>query len=182
MYDREALGELLRTKALKFGKFTLASGREASFFLDCKQVTLDATGLWLTAHGILEQLQGSLPDAVGGMAIGADPITAGIVAAAGAAGTPLRGFLVRKEPKGHGTDKLIEGPVSPGESVVLVEDVVTTGGSTLAALDRAEAFGLKVQGVYCIVDRLAGGREAFAARGLPLHSLFSIEELGVKVE
>lgn len=182
MYDRDALAELIKSKALRFGKFTLASGREASFFLDCKQVTLDSVGLWLISHGILNLIGEDLPDAVGGMAIGADPITSGVVAAAGAVGRPLRGFLVRKEPKGHGTDRLIEGPVSAGESAVLVEDVVTTGGSTLAALDRAEAFGLKVRAVYCIVDRLAGGREAFAARGLTLHSLFTIRELGVEPE
>ncbi len=181
VYDRQALVELVRQKALKFGQFTLASGKTASYYLDGKQVTLDPQGARLVAEGILDLLdKGAMPDAVGGMSIGADPITAAIVTLAGIRGTPLRGFMVRRQSKGHGTNQYIEGPVRPGERVVIVEDVVTTGGSSLAAIERAEAFGLVVAGVVAVVDRLEGGREAFAARGYPLSSLLSICDFGIE--
>ncbi len=178
-YDRSQLAQLIHTKALRFGDFTLASGKKASFYLDVKQVTLDSVGAWLVGQGILERLQSKLPHAVGGMSIGADPITAAILAAAGAQGAALQGFMVRKEPKGHGTNQYIEGPVQPGQRVVIVEDVVTTGGSSLLAIDRAVEFGLQVEQVIAIVDRLQGGKEAFAARGLPLTTLFTIQDFGI---
>ena len=129
------LTELLATRALRRGTFTLASGRTASFYLDVKQVVLDARGAMLVGRAILHRLAalGPLPEAVGGMSIGADPITAAVITMAGVQGKPLAGFLVRKEPKGHGTNRYIEGPVEPGQSVVIVEDVVTTGGSSLLA-------------------------------------------------
>lgn len=180
MYDREALAALIRDKALRFGDFTLASGKKASYYLDCKQVTLDPQGARLVAEGILELLAGHpWPEAIGGMAIGADPITAAVVTMSSVRGTPLRGFMIRKESKGHGTNQFVEGPVRPGESVVIVEDVVTTGGSSMAAIERAEGFGLKVMRVIGIVDRLEGGAEAFARRGLPFASLFSIRDFGL---
>jgi orotate phosphoribosyltransferase len=98
---------------------------------------------------------------------------------AGVAGLPLRGFMVRKEPKDHGTKKFIEGPVSPGERVVIVEDVTTTGGSALTAIDRAREFGLVVDRVVTVIDRLAGASAAFAAKGIPLDSLVTIRDLGI---
>ena len=180
MYEREALLALVRDKALKFGDFTLASGKKAKYYLDGKQVTLDAQGARLVGEGILELLGDRLPAAVGGMSIGADPITAAVVTMAGVRGWPLRGFMVRKEPKGHGTERYLEGPVQPGEEVVIVEDVVTTGGSSLTAIERCEAFGLKVTGVIAIIDRLEGGEAAFAARGHRLTSLFTIRDFGLE--
>ncbi len=179
MYDCEALKQLVRTKALKFGEFTLASGKKASYYLDCRQITLDAQGARLVGAGMLELLAGDLPDLVGGMAIGADPITAAILTLAGVQGLPLRGVMVRKEAKQHGTGKLVEGPFQPGESIAIVEDVVTTGGSSLLAIERCEEVGLKVQRVLAIIDRLEGGREAFAARGYELTTLFTIRDFGV---
>lgn len=183
-YQREVLHELLRTRALKFGKVILASGKEADYYLDCKQVTLDAAGLMQIGYGLLELIGSPLPAAVGGMSIGADPITAAILCAAGLKGSPsqvasLRGFMVRKEPKGHGLQKFLEGPVVPGEEVVICEDVVTTGGSSLLAIERCVAFGLKVRGVVAIVDRLEGGKENFARQGYPLQSLFTITDFGL---
>ena len=180
MYDREALKQLILAKALKFGDFTLASGKKASFYLDCRQITLDAQGVRLIGAGILEQLTGDLPDLVGGMAIGADPITAAILTLAGVQGLPLRGVMVRKEAKQHGTGKLVEGPFQSGESLVIVEDVVTTGGSSLLAIERCEEVGLKVKRVFAIIDRLEGGREAFAARGYELTTLFTIKDFGIE--
>ena len=113
------------------------------------------------------------------MAIGADPITAAILTLAGMRGLPLRGVMVRKEAKQHGTGKLVEGPFREGESIAIVEDVVTTGGSSLLAIERCEAVGLKVQRVLAIIDRLEGGREAFAARGYELTTLFTIRDFGI---
>jgi len=175
------LRDLIATRAVRRGRFQLASGREASFYIDAKQVVLDAHGAMLVGRAILERLRaaGPLPSAVGGMSIGADPITAAVVTMAGVAGLPLKGFMVRKEPKGHGLQRFIEGPVEPGQRVVIVEDVVTTGGSSLLAIDRAIEFGLEVQGLVTVIDRLAGGREALAARGIPLDALVTIRDLGI---
>ena len=181
MYDKQALIALVRQKALKFGQFTLASGKKATYYLDGKQVTLDPAGAVLIADGILDLLaRGPLPEAIGGMAIGADPITAAVVTMSGVRGTPILGFLVRKESKGHGTNQYVEGPVQPGQRVAIVEDVVTTGGSSLQAIERVEAFGLKVAQVVAIIDRREGGAEAFAARGYPFASLLGIEDFGIQ--
>ena len=174
--------DLVAARALKRGTFTLASGRVASFYLDAKQVVLDAHGAMLVGRAILDRLQaaGPLPHAVGGMSIGADPVTGAVVTMAGVAGLPLKGFMVRKEAKGHGLQKYIEGPVDPGQRVVIVEDVVTTGGSSLLAIDRAQEFGLVVERLVTVIDRLAGGREALAARGIPLEALVTIRDLGIE--
>ena len=180
MYDKEALLALVRHKALKFGNFTLASGKKATYYLDGKQITLDPHGARLVAEGILDLLDAKhMPAAIGGMSIGADPITAAVVTMSSVRGTPVAGFMVRKESKGHGTNQFIEGPVTPGDEVVIVEDVVTTGGSSLMAIDRAEAFGLKVVQVLAIVDRMEGGADAFAKRGYPLTSLLTIRDFGI---
>jgi orotate phosphoribosyltransferase len=180
VYDKGALVALVKDKALRFGEFTLASGKQASYYLDGKQITLDSVGAKLVAEGILDLLAGDMPVAVGGMAIGADPITAAVITMAGVRGVPLKGILVRKESKGHGTQRYIEGPVSAGDDVVIVEDVVTTGGSSLKAVERALAFGLKVKRVIAIVDRLEGGAAAFAARGYNFTSLLTIRDLGIE--
>ncbi|TWU41382.1 Orotate phosphoribosyltransferase [Novipirellula aureliae] len=183
-YDRSALIDLLRREALSRGDFTLASGKKASYYLDCRKITLHPQGANLIGSGMLQVIQDSetMPDAVGGMAIGADPITASIVTIAGQQNLPLKGFMVRKEAKGHGTGKQVEGPVEPGQSVVIVEDVITSGGSAIQAAEAAEAFGLKVLYVIGIIDRLAGGAEAFAAKGLELKVLTTIRDFGIEPE
>lgn len=179
---RQQLIELLEQRALQRGSFTLASGRTASFYLDAKQVVLDSRGSMLVGRVILDRLQalGDLPDAIGGMSIGADPITSAAVTMAGVAGLALKGFMVRKEPKGHGLQRYVEGPVAAGQRVVIVEDVTTTGGSALLAIDRAIEFGLQVERVLTVIDRLAGAAEAFAARGIPLEPLVTIRDLGIE--
>ncbi len=183
-FDRQLLLDLIRTEALQRGEFTLASGKKASYYLDCRRITLHPQGANVIAAGMLQVIQaaGPLPDAVGGMAIGADPITAAIITVAGQNDLPIKGFMVRKEAKGHGTGKQVEGPVEPGNRVVIVEDVITSGGSALKAVDAAEAFGLKVERVIGIIDRLAGGAEAFAARGLELTTLTTIRDFGIEPE
>jgi orotate phosphoribosyltransferase len=182
MYDREALIALVRVKALKFGRFTLTSGKKASYYLDAKQITLDPSGAKLVAEGILDMLgaDDEMPQAVGGMSIGADPIISSVVVMSAVHGTPLAGFLVRKEPKAHGTNQCIEGPVKQGDVVAIVEDVVTTGGSTLRAIERAEAFGLKVQRIIAIIDRKEGGDKEFSRRGYRFDSLLTIRDFGIE--
>jgi len=179
-YDKEQLKALVRKHALQFGNFTLASGKQASFYLDCRKVTLHPQGANWIGSGLLELIMeksaGQTPDSVGGLAIGADPITASIVVRAGQQGLPILGFMVRKEAKTHGTGKLVEGPVEPGMSCVIVEDVITSGGSALKAAESAKEFGLKVQGVYGVIDRLEGGRQAIEQAGYSLATLLTIDD------
>lgn len=181
-YSKTALIELVRSRALQTGQFKLASGKTATFYLDCRRVTLDPQGAVVIGSGILERIAAmeKPPAAVGGMAIGADPITASIVTLAGLRGLDLRGFMVRKEAKEHGTGRQVEGPVHPGEDVVIVEDVITSGGSAIKAAEAAKAYGLNVLRVIAIVDRLAGGAERFEQAGLPLETLLTIRDLGIE--
>ncbi|MGY8767008.1 MAG: orotate phosphoribosyltransferase [Pirellulales bacterium] len=178
-YDKARLIEIVREKGLQFGDFTLASGKKASYYLDCRKVSLDSEGAYQVAQGILEMLGDDLPDAVGGMAIGADPITASVITVAAVQNKSLLGFIVRKESKTHGTGRDVEGPVSEGQKCVIVEDVVTTGGSSLQAIEKVKAAGLEVLEVIAIVDRMEGGTEAFAAAGYRLRTLLTIEDFGI---
>lgn len=179
MYDKPQLLDLFRERALKFGDFTLASGRKAKYYLDGKQITLHSTGLRLVAQGLLDLLENVDFQAIGGMSIGADPIVGAVLAVAAERGRDLCGFMVRKEAKGHGTGKFVEGPVQPGSKVVIIDDVVTTGGSSLLAIDRIQEFGCQVVQVVAIVDRMEGGAANFAARELPFSSLLNITDFGL---
>jgi orotate phosphoribosyltransferase len=180
MFNKPALIDLVREKALQIGQFKLASGKMSNYYLDCRKVTLDSSGANLIAEGMISLLENDYPDAVGGMAIGADPITAAIITLAGQRDRKLSGFIVRKEAKAHGTGRDVEGPVTSGMRAVIVEDVVTTGGSALAAIEKAEAAGLKVIGVLGIIDRLEGGRAAMAAKGYSLQTLLTIRDFGLE--
>jgi len=179
MYDRQELINLFQERALKFGEFTLASGKKSTYYLDGKQITLHSIGLRLVCEGLLGLLEDVSFDAVGGMSIGADPIIGGLLTVAAERGRSLDGFLVRKEPKGHGTQRYLEGPVQPHAKVVIVDDVVTTGGSSLLAVDRASDFGCDVVQVVGIVDRMEGGAANFAARQLRFRALLTIEDFGI---
>lgn len=178
-YDRSRLIELIKEQALQFGTFTLASGKEASFYLDCRKLTLHPQGANQIGAGMLEMLGAQQPDAIGGMAIGADPISAATITLAGQRGDNLLGFIVRKEAKAHGTGRQVEGPVLSGMTAVIVEDVVTSGGSALKAVDAVRQFGLKVNKILAVVDRLEGGREAIEAAGLQLETLVTVRDLGI---
>lgn len=179
MYDRQKLIDLFHQRALKFGDFTLASGKKSTYYLDGKQITLHSEGLRLVSEGLLDLLADVSFDAIGGMSIGADPIIGGVLTVAAARERNLCGFLVRKEPKGHGTQRFIEGPVTAGMKVVIIDDVVTTGGSALQSVDRIVEFGCEVIQVVGIVDRMEGGAANFAARNLPFRSLLSIQDFGI---
>ncbi len=181
-FDRARLVALLKRDALREGDFVLASGRQSHYYVDARTVTLAAEGARQIGLGVL-QLLADFPavHAVGGMTLGADPIVGATLAmAAGQDRSGLRGFLVRKEAKGHGTGRLVEGPLEPGSLVVIVEDVATTGGSALKAVDAVEAMGCTVALVITVLDRLEGAAAAFQERGLPFAALTTIRDLGVE--
>jgi orotate phosphoribosyltransferase len=176
---RPRLRQLLLDHALIRGEIILASGRVSPYYIDGKMVTLSAEGAYLAAQGILEAVAGDALDAIGGPPRGADPLGGAVAALSFPRGRPLVAFMIRKEPKTHGTRKMIEGPLPPHARVAIVEDVVTTGGSVLDAIAVVEAAGATVARIVVLVDRLAGAREAFERRGYPFTPLFTIEDLGV---
>ncbi|WP_169977034.1 orotate phosphoribosyltransferase [Tautonia rosea] len=181
-WDRERLIALLKRDALKLGQFTLASGRSSHYYVDGRRVSLSAEGAAIVGAGMLAMLD-EVPevDAVGGLTMGADPIVGATLAAAGMGARPqLRGFLVRKEAKGHGTGNLVEGPLEPGSTVAILDDVATTGGSSLKAVEAVRAMGCSVARVLVMLDRLEGASEAFAEAGLEFRSLLTIRDLGVE--
>ena len=159
--DRDRLRALLQEHSLKFGDFTLTSGKKSKFYFDSKQTTLRPEGAYLTAAEILSVLRenGVKARAVGGMTLGADPIVCPMAALSHLDGEPLSAFIVRKEAKGHGAGNRIEGLPERGTPVVIVDDVVTTAGSTLRSIEAAEEAGLEVVAVVCLVDREEGGTE-----------------------
>ena len=181
-YDRDGLVRLLKRDSLRTGEFTLASGRKSHYYVDGRKVTLSADGAERIANGMLEILAHHPEvEAVGGLTMGADPIVGAILARAHAYGrADLKGFLVRKEAKAHGTGRQVEGPVEKGVTVAIVDDVATTGGSSLLAVDAIEAMGGTVSVVLAVLDRLEGAAENFAARGLPFRALLTIRDLGVE--
>lgn len=175
---RARLIEILKERSYRRRKVVLASGRESDFYVDGKQTTLNAEGAWLVGNLVFEALRPEVAG-VGGLVIGADPIAGAVAAVSWHRGRPVHAFLVRKEPKGHGTGVFVEGRgnLPDGTAVCVVEDTVTTGGSLLKAVDRCEAEGLRVVQCLAIVDREEGAAEALAARGLTLDVLVRRREL-----
>lgn len=176
--SRERLIALLKEKSYRRRRVVLASGRESDFYVDGKQTTLHAEGAWLVGNLVLDALRPEVRG-IGGLVIGADPIAAAVAAVSWSRGRPVHAFLVRKEAKGHGTARFVEGRenLPDGTPVCVVEDTVTTGGSLLKAVDRCEAEGLRVVQCLAIVDREEGAVEALAERGLTLQSLVRRAEL-----
>ena len=174
---RDELLQHLLAHSFRTGEFTLASGRKSNYYINGKMTTLDARGAYLVGRTFLAMLADDVPDAVGGLTLGADPIVGAMIALAGLEDLPLRGFIVRKEAKGHGTQSLIEGSLKQGERVVIVEDVVTTGGSSMQAIAAVKAIGCDVRKVLAVVDREEGGREALKGQGYPLEAVFTAREL-----
>jgi len=152
--EKQKLNKLLREKSIKTGEFTLASGKKSDFYVDCRKVTLDPAGAKLIGKIILDKIKGLKADAIGGLTLGADPITAAVVTMGN---TP--GFIVRKKGKEHGTKQKIEGLIKAGWNVVIVEDVATSGSSAMQAIKAAEDAGAKVVKVISIVDREEGAAE-----------------------
>ncbi|MEP6618086.1 MAG: orotate phosphoribosyltransferase [bacterium] len=164
---------MLAERSARHGRFTLASGRQSSLYIDARLTTMSPDGLVLIGPMALTTLQqtGWNVDSVGGLTLGADPVSYAIAYASALAGMNLRAFTVRKEPKTHGTGRLIEGPFRQGDRVAVVEDVITTGSSALRATEAVRAAGGIVCGVLAVVDREEGGREAIESAGLPVISL-----------
>jgi orotate phosphoribosyltransferase len=179
---REQLLNLLATNSFRLGEFTLSSGGKSDYYIDCRTTTLHAHGAELTGRVFLEliQQQGWRPQAVGGLTMGADPIVVATSVISAQAGAPIHGFLVRKAEKAHGMGRRVEGFQEKGARVVIVDDVCTTGISTIQAIEAAREFGFNVAGVACLVERLeARGRPAVekAAAAATFISVFTSNDV-----
>jgi orotate phosphoribosyltransferase len=173
---RERLVAALREHALVIGEVTLTSGGKAQYYVDAKRAILRIDGFGALGELVAAEAESVRATAVGGMTMGADPVAC----AALGAGADVKAFFVRKERKGHGLQRSIEGPdLEPGERCLVVEDVVTTGGSTIAAIERVREEGFEVAGVAAVLDRLAGGADAIraAAGGAPYRALTTIDDV-----
>jgi orotate phosphoribosyltransferase len=174
---RERLRRIIRDRSFRNDRtFTLASGRTSTIFFDLKPTMLDPEGINLLADLVLEKLAGTAAGYIGGLAMGAVPVIVATVAKSHGTDRPLRGFWVRKEQKGHGVMNLIDGPIEEGAAVVIVEDVTTTGGSVMKAIDQARSRGCKIAAVVTVVDRLEGAREALRQQGIDLIALFDRDD------
>lgn len=171
---------ILQQRSFKTGNFILASGAASTWYLDCRTTALSGRGSLLIGELFTHVIQYKLPQtvqAVGGMVLGAAPLVSAVTVSSAMAGLPVDGFLVRKAAKQYGGGKQIEGNLPAAGNIVLVEDVVTTGGSTLKAIEaiKRQAPQLTVVGVLALVDRNAGGAAKFAELGIPLHTLYSVD-------
>lgn len=173
----EQLRRLIKTNAWRTGDFTLASGRKSDYYIDLKAVTLDGEGSVMVGEAVYHAIRDWNADAVGGMELGSVPISTAVCLVAAQKGVKLSNIIVRKQAKDHGTGKGIEGALKPGARVVVVEDVVSTGGSSLKAIEALEAAGAVIAGVVAIVDREMGGAHAFEGRGLRYCPLLTVSDL-----
>src|SRR5437763_97329 len=167
---REQLLDMIAVQSFRLGSFKLSSGLQSDYYIDCRTTTLHALGAELTGRVFLELIQNQQwqPEAIGGMTLGADPIVSAVAALSAQAKTPIHGFLVRKAEKAHGMGQRIEGFQEKGARVVIVDDVCTTGSSTIQAIEAAREFGFNITGVACLVERLeAGGRPAVEKAAAP---------------
>jgi orotate phosphoribosyltransferase len=180
--SQERLRELLRTRSITRGDFILASGRRSSYYIDARRTTMSGEGLLLVGELGLARLaaRGWTPQAIGGLTLGADPVAYAIAAAARSRGSTLDAFTVRTQAKSHGTGRRIEGCFDPGISVVVVEDVITTGHSALEAIAVLTAAEARVLGVLAVVDREEGGRAALEQAGYEVDALLTATELGLR--
>ena len=183
-YLKQNLKDLLSVRSLRRGDFVLASGKHSSFYIDARLTTMSGEGLAVIGALGLERLaaRGWTPQAVGGLTLGADPVAYALAAAARGRGLPLDAFTVRKQAKTHGTGKRIEGCFVAGMPVVIVEDVITTGGSAQEAIVAVESEGGQVLGVLAVVDREEGGRTALEQAGYGVEALVTASELLGKMQ
>jgi orotate phosphoribosyltransferase len=180
--DEEALRRLLLARSVRHGDFVLSSGHRSSYYIDCRLSTMSAEGMVLIGRIGLAAIRraGWTPRAVGGLTMGADPVAYAIAAASHGTELEVDAFSVRKEPKGHGTGQQIEGNFRAGDQVVIVEDVITTGGSAQRAIEAVEAAGGKVLGVLAVVDREEGGTETLKGTARVV-SLTTAKQLGLEI-
>ncbi len=173
---------LLKEKAFEQREVTLASGRKSNFYIDVKRVSLMAEGAYWIGHDLFQLIRSKFPDAkgIGGLTLGADPLATSVAMASHEKKHPLDAFIVRKELKAHGTGKMIEGGhyLKAGAPVVILEDVVTSGGSALEAVEKVKTHGWNILGIAAVVDRQEGGRERLEGEGLKLYSLYQKKDFG----
>jgi len=177
---KEKLFNLLNQEALKRGKFVLSSGKESNYYLDGRVITLSPQGAYLVASIILKMLEDKTVDAAGGPTLGADPIVGALAALSYINKQPIKTFIVRKQAKEHGTQQQIEGPaLKPGDRVILVDDVATSGKAILEAKQALDRIGVITEQAIVIVDRSQGAVENLAKAGLKLESIFKIADFGL---
>lgn len=176
---KKRLARLLMEKSYVAGDVVLTSGRKSDYYFDCKQTALHPEGSWLIGKLFLDMVDEPSIHGVGGMTLGADPLISAVTVVSYLEGRPLPGFIVRKASKGHGTNQYLEGlkNFQPGDRVAMLEDVVTTGGTLIKAIERVQDAGLTVATVLCVLDREEGGRDNLAAAGHALKSIFTRREL-----
>ncbi len=177
--DRDKLFALLFQRAFRYSEeptFKLTSGKMSSFYIDCKKVSLDPEGAFLIGQQIFDRIKQLPVEGVGGMTLGADPIATAVSLVSLLKNKPIPAFIVRKEPKGHGSEQQIEGDLKPGAKVVVVEDVVTTGGSTVRTMEVLKKAGHSVLKVISLIDRKEGGGERITGEGAGFESLFTIDD------
>lgn len=177
MEERERLLELLRTRALRVGKITLSSGKVSDYYVDAREVVLHPQGAYLTGRLLLDMIDPEAA-AVAGMTLGADPIVTAVSIVGHLEGRDLSALIIRKDAKGHGTGKFVEGPTLPrGSKVAVVDDVVTTGSSLIKSIERLKNEGYQPVQVLAILDREEGGKERLAEIGYALKSIFTRSDL-----
>lgn len=176
---KRRLARLLMRLSYIPGEVTLTSGRKSDYYFDCKQTALHPEGGFLIANLFLDMLHGRKIDAVGGMTLGADPLVTAVSVLSHLRGRDLPGFIIRKQPKGHGTNQYLEGMknIPTGAKVALLEDVVTTGGTLITSAQRVRDAGYEIAVVLCVLDRQEGGRENLASVGLSLEAVFTRQVL-----
>ena len=175
--DKAQLLEILKKEAFFKGKFILSSGKESSFYMDARLVTLSAPGAYLTGKILLDMARHEHVDAIGGPTLGADPMVGAIASLSYQEGKPVRTFIIRKTPKAHGKGQQIEGPLlKEGSSVVIIDDVATTGKAFLESIEVLQKMNVTIKKAICIIDRGEGAREALAKHQVPMESIFTIDQ------
>jgi orotate phosphoribosyltransferase len=177
---KERLGEIIIARSFKYSDnppFTLASGKKSNYYFNCKPTTLDPEGMNLIGTLLFNLLKDSEITAAGGLTLGADPIATALSVISYQKGKPIKSFIVRKDAKDHGTKSSIEGNIRPGEKVVIIDDVITTGGSTIIAIEQAHEAGLIVDRVITLIDREEGGRENILKHIDHVESVFTRTEI-----
>ncbi|MFZ5569970.1 MAG: orotate phosphoribosyltransferase [Thermodesulfobacteriota bacterium] len=185
MNKKERLKQLLTEKSFQYSdtpKFKLVSGAVSQYYIDCKMTTLLSHGKVLIGEILFEMIKSLNIKGIGGLTLGSDPIANAVAFVAGLHGLDMISFVIRKEAKKHGTQKWIEGDMRAGDRVVVIDDVITTGGSTIKAIDRAEEAGLTILKTIVLVDREEGGRENILARGYDVEAVFTKSELRAAFE
>jgi orotate phosphoribosyltransferase len=175
--EKDRLRQMLLDRSMRFGEFVLSSGATSSYYIDVRKTSLHPEGLRMISRAFWEVLVNDQVTAVGGLTLGADPLVAGVMLLSQEMGKPIEGFLVRRSSKDHGTRGQVEGNLAGHKRVAILDDVITSGESSLIAAEAAESYKAEVVRVLAVVDRAQGAAQIFQQRGLPFSAIFSIGEL-----